>query len=200
MGFGFVMNEIVKFSRENGEKYVLFSDDDIFGLKKRERGKLRNMKGGETQEFLAKAEEIMKEKDLAQLAVSFIGHNWYEKESIKSPSGCWGMVFLDVDKITEAGGYETYTKLFNDFELSARLLKKGYKTATWYDYAFEHKMDSMTGGAHDIYRKNEILKGYCKEIMKNYGDECKMIVSKTGKNELRFNWKKCARKIYPESK
>lgn len=189
-GFGFVNNEMAKYVLSRGERYYLFTDDDIYGLKIRcEGGKMRRLTVDELNCFLSEGRRIMEDYGLSQLGVSFMGHNWYEKGTLKFFAGCWGMVFMDAVAVREVDWYETKTKLFNDYEISARFMKKKMMNAMWYKYAFEHKMDSAKGGASELYKKNKLLETYCLYMKAKYGKNCKMIISKAGKKEVRFNWK-----------
>jgi hypothetical protein len=184
-GFGYVMDFIVKHYYAKGERYVLFADDDIFGLKDRAGKKV------DTATMIAEGEEIMKKKGYAQLMVSFSGHNWFVKDKVKEKVGCWGMIFLDVKQIMEAGGYDTRLKIFNDWDMSARLIASGRKVACWYDYKFEHKMKSKNGGAMAYYKDENFMKVQCGYMIRRYGDKIKVIFSEAHDQfEIRFNWRK----------
>jgi hypothetical protein len=185
-GFGYVMDFLVRHYHLAGQKYILFADDDIYGLKQ------RNGKPVDLNRFLFEAEEIMRKENYAQLMVSFAGHNWYVKDQkFKEKVGAWGMVFLDVEKITEIGGYDTRLKIFNDWDLSAKLIVRGFKTACWYDYMFLHKMKSKDGGAMGYYKDSDFMKVQCGYMLKRYGDKVKVIFHKKHNQfEVRFKWNK----------
>jgi mRNA-degrading endonuclease HigB of HigAB toxin-antitoxin module len=185
-GFGYVLSKITDHYLKHNIRYVLFADDDIYGLKTKKGNKLKNI-----NKFLEEGLEILQENNYAQLMVSFSGHNWYTPDKIKEYVGCWGMVFLDLKKIKEVGGYDTDLFIFNDWDISARLIRHGHKTACWYDYKFEHKMKSKKGGAFELYENNDFMLEQCKKMMAKHGPTIKIIWSKTHKQyEIRFLWKK----------
>jgi hypothetical protein len=185
MGFGYVLKYIVDWCYSRGERYILFADDDIFGLKRKDK------KEFSVSDFLLEAEKIMKENYYAQLMISFSGHNWYYKERIKERIGAWGMVLLDLKQITEIGNYDSCLKIFSDWDISARLISKGKKVACLYDYMFLHKMKSKDGGAMEYYKNNNFMKVNCLYMKKKYREKVKIIFHKEHNQfEIRFNWKK----------
>jgi hypothetical protein len=189
-GFGYVLSFIVERYYAKGFRYVLFSDDDVFGLKTRDNKRVENIK-----EFLSEGVSIMEQHDYAQLMVSFSGHNWYEKRDIKEDVGCWGMVFLDLEKIKSVGNYDTELKIFNDWDMSARLITAGYKTACWYKYMFEHKMKSKKGGAYDMYQHADFMLQQCKMMERKHGNTVRIMYHERHQQyEIRFNWKKVKEK------
>jgi len=191
-GFGYFSNALIDYTLKNKEKYYLFSDDDIYGLKKRiTREKSETVKPEEIDIFLKEGEAIIKNFDLAQLSVSFIGHNWYYEKPIKMITQGWGLVFIDAEKLKKAGGYDENLKMFNDRELTARLLLNGYKTATWNEYMFVHKMATQKGGLEVFYRNGELVKEHCIYLMKKYPDYCKIIKNDKHKMfEPNYSWNK----------
>ena len=133
----------------------------------------------------------MKDKNLAQLGISFVGHNWYFQKSIKYNVGTWGMIFLDCEKLKSIGGYDENLMVFNDWDMSAQLIIKGYKIATWYDYFFKHEMKSKKGGAEFIYKKQKLMEEQCIKMRKKYRNISKIIFQKKHQlPEIRLDWKK----------
>jgi hypothetical protein len=195
-GFGFMLNSMLKYAKEKGEKYFLFSDDDIYGLKKRKLdGKLEKMQS--IDEFLLKGESIIDNLELAQLGVSFQGHNWYYQKPLKINTAVWGMGFMNAEAINKIGGYDENLAIFNDYEITARLLLAGYKNAVWYDYAFEHKMRGMPGGVDFIYKQKDKIDGAVFYLIQKYPNFTKVIKHEGHQiNEVRFNWRKICQKIY----
>lgn len=186
MGFGYALDSIIKYCVKNNLRYVLFADDDIFGLKTR-----GGVKVVDYDLFFSEGLSLLKKRDYAQLMISFSGHNWYTKERIKEHVGCWGMIFMDVEKIQNAGGYDTDLRIFNDWDISARLVRKGYTTACWYDYQFEHKMKSKKGGAFDLYEDNKFMLEQCKKMQAKHGHTVTIGYHKKHEQyEIRFDWGK----------
>ena len=188
-GFGYLLNSMVDYTLENKEKYFLFTDDDIYGLKKKVGKKL--IKIDSVDKFLEEGYIIIETLNLAQLGVSFQGHNWYWNNSLKMNTAVWGMGIINAEIIKKIGGYCEKIKLFNDYEITARLLSCGYQNACWYDYAFEHKMKSKKGGAEFLYAKNQIVNEAVFYLNQQYPC-CSRIIKheKHGIYEIRFNWKK----------
>lgn len=188
-GFGYVLNQIIDYSLDKGVRFVLFADDDIFGLKDKSGKRVEDV-----DLFLSQGIGIMDKEGYSQLMVSFSGHNWYTKVDIKENVGCWGMIFLDVKKISSVGGYDTGLKIFNDWDMSARLLQAGEKTACWYQYQFEHKMKSKKGGAFALYQNQSFMKEQCDKIVLRYGNAARILFhEKHQQYEVRFQWKKLFR-------
>jgi len=184
-GFSFVLNEIVKYTLEQKEKYFLFIDDDIFGMKRKDK------KEFDAKKFAKKAEKLIQEKKYAQLGISFGGHNWFESEEIKENKAVWGMGVMDAEVIDKIGGYDKNLILFSDYEITARLLLNGYNVGIWYKYFFLHKMKSKEGGAMVYYKQSNLIKEQCEYLQNKYGKLCKMFFNKShGIYEVRFDWRK----------
>lgn len=187
-GFGFVNNIMAKYALDHGEKFYLFVDDDIFGMKKRVDGK--PSKVFDWQQFLREGEQILRKHNLAQLGVSFSGHNWYVKDSLKFDTAVWCVLFNDAEKVREVGWYDEELFLFNDYEITARFILNGFKVANWYDYLVEHKMANKEGGAMDYYRKSDFMKQQAFLILRKYREHCRYIAKGShGFPEIRMDWK-----------
>lgn len=195
MGFGFVLRKIVDYTIEQGEKYFLFVDDDIFGLKRKDK------KDFDIDDFTKEGEEIMDRYELAQLGVSFGGHNWYHKSKFKRNTAVWGMGFMNAEKIKAVGNYNEKLMLFNDYEITARLIINKQRVLSWYDYMFLHKMGAAEGGANTFYKKQDFTKGQIKLLYMPYQKYMKIMYHKKHKLwEFRFNWKKLEKDVIVNSK
>jgi len=184
-GFGYMMNSMVEYTLENGEDIFLFADDDIFGMKRKDNQPFN------VDEFLKEGEEMIRKNKFSQLGVSFSGHNWYYHKDLKLKQPVWCMGFMNAKDIKSVGGYSENLLIFNDYEISARLLMSGRTNATWYKYMFVHKMKSMDGGASYLYNQPDLIKEQCEILKKRYGSACKIIYNKTHQlSEIRFNWNK----------
>jgi hypothetical protein len=185
-GFGFVLNEILDYTLEKDCKYFLFVDDDIYGIKRRDKSDFKE------KEFLEEGINIMESRKLSQLWISFAGHNWYEKGEIKDGGAVWGMHISNAEHIKRMGGYLNSLILFNDYEITARLVSKGYKVAGWYKYMFQHKMKSKKGGAEMFYKKRNLVLSQCLYLKERYGDAVRVFENESHNMlpEVRFNWRK----------
>ena len=192
-GFAFMLNAMLKYANEKGEKYYLFCDDDIYGLKIRKEKKLVRVK--DVDKFLKQGESVMETFGFSQLGVSFQGHNWYEEGLLKPNGAVWGMGFMNVRALTKIGGYDGKLAIFNDYEITARLLSGGYDNAIWYYYTFEHKMLGMEGGLDFIYKQKDKINGAIATLVQRYPYATKVIKHEGHQqNEIRFNWKKLCQK------
>jgi hypothetical protein len=192
-GFGYLMNSMVDYTLERGDRYFFSCDDDILGLKKRTTGiKLISIDKPEDIDLFFKEGDIfISAMDLAQLGVSFQGQNWYWGDPLKLNTAVWGMAFLDAKAIKAVGGYITEVPLFTDYEITARLIKNGYKVGVWYDYAFDHKMKGIKGGNESFYKNQDIVNHSINYVSQRYPECTKIIFHENhGINEIRFLWNK----------
>ena len=183
-GFGYMLNALVDYTLNVGQKYLLFFDDDIQNVTRKDK------KPFICEDFIKEGEKLMKEKGLAQLGVSFSGHNWYEEADLTERNACWGLVFLDAEVIKRIGGYDEKLVLFNDYEITARLLLKQKRVMSWYKYMFHHKMRGAKGGANTFYDQEDLVKKQILYLKGRYGDYVRVIWhSKHKMWEIRFNWR-----------
>ena len=190
-GIGYLYNQFVDYTLKNGEKYYLCCDDDIYGLKKRTTGKLENVKEEDIDRFLKEGESIIRTMELAKLGASFQAYNWTYSGILKFNVPVWALVFIDAEAIKKCGGYDEDIKVLNDYEMQARVLSEGYRTASWYEFAFAHKMRTGKGGAEYLYDNNSVVDYACTKIFQRYKDFCKIIVKDNHRmNEVRINFKK----------
>lgn len=182
-GFGYLLNSMLLYAVNNKFDHYVFCDDDILGFDFRVRA--TNL-----CHHIAIMEKIMLEKDYAQLMMSFKGHNWYYKEQIKEKIGAWCYILNDTYKLTKVGGYDEGLRIYNDWDISAKLIKAGYMTACYYDAMFNHKMKSQQGGAFDLYKKQEVLDNAEKILRQKYGDKCIKNKIIHNQKEIRFIWSK----------
>ena len=197
-GFGFLLNSMMKWTLDRGGRYFWFLDDDMLGLSKRETGKLRSLKTRAEQErALGSIEAIAEKHGLAQVMVSFAGHNWYFKDRFKSFVGSWGWMLNDAKAIKAVGGYEgERLSEFHDWEMSARLLTRGFNNACCYDYAFNHKMRGFSGGATSMENRQQRALRSAQFLGIKYPGVTRIIYhEKHGQPEVRFDWRKLKKKI-----
>jgi len=183
-GFPYLLNQMLKHAAENRIEYFMFSDDDIRGIVDR-----RNQPT-DLDKVFREMINIMQAKKYSQFMLSFIGHNWFTKEDIKEKIGAWGIMINRTADLVAVGGYDDKIKIFNDYDMSAKLIRDGYKTACYYKYMFKHKMKGMDGGAAGIYKQPEIMTNAIAYLKNKYGSDCVREVEKHGQKEIRFNWGK----------
>lgn len=185
MGFGYVCQKIVEYVLSKGQRYFLFTDDDIWGVVRKDKQPFN------VDRFLFEAEQLLRETNYAQIGVCFQGHGHFYPKKLTENKGIWGLGIYDAEKIMRVGGYDQILMAFNDYEITARLLMNGYKVAIWSDYLFQHKMKSQNGGLMGFYKNPELMKRQAYRVKKRYGDVCKVIYHEEhGFFEIRFRWSK----------
>jgi hypothetical protein len=197
-GFSFMMNQLVKKTLDMGQRYFVFTDDDVFGLKARNSclDRFQRVKNEEAVSALKKTRDSAQKAGLAQMTVSFAAVAWAATKDFQLNAGAWGVHVTDAEAVKMVGGYDESLIIFSDWELSARLMVSGYRTAKTNLVCFEHKMKSMSGGAEGIYAQREKIEKSGREIIRRYGsDVCKLVwVESHGQPEIRFNWNKLVEK------
>lgn len=191
-GFSYMMNQMVAEARKRGQRYFVFTDDDVYGFKARNSvaDKFTRIQGAEVRLRLAEAVAYCEEHKLAQLAISFAGASWGAKRPHDEPTGSWGVYVCDAVAVWSVGGFDEKLWLFADWEMSARLIKAGYRCARTNLLTFEHKMRGMDGGAQFLYEKKEKVTEACQLIASKYGTSVRIKwIPKHGQHEIRFNWK-----------
>lgn len=201
-GPAYMLNFMLKSAKELGFEYYMYCDDDLLGFM--EAHETLNIRNGQVSidKVFAEGVDLMKENNYSQLGMGFIGHNFYrkdkitgmktfEKKEIIELTGPWAMFIARAQDLIDVGGYDEPLGIFIDYEISARLLKNGYKTATWYKYMFDHKMKSLSGGSSDVYGKIEKLNIARNMLLKSYGSEIIKLVDSHNQPEVRFNFRKC---------
>lgn len=182
-GFGFLCNQMLNYANKNDIKTYFFCDDDIFGFKFREKKTNLNTE-------LMRMEILLKDNNFSQLMMSFSGHNWFYKKNIKKKIGAWCFVLNKVKDLLEVGGYDESLSIYNDWDMSAKLIRDGKETACYYNAMFEHKMKSQKGGAEIIYKKQGLMDVAKNILIEKYGDKCLREVIAHNQKEIRFNWNK----------
>lgn len=191
-GFSYMMNQMVAEAMKRKQRYFIFTDDDVYGLKNRNGmvKKWDRLKDGATRKALQEAVEYAQSNDLAQLSISFAGASWGAKKALDSHAGAWGVYICDSWAIKSVGGFDETLWIFSDWEMSARLIKNGYKCCRTNLITFEHKMRGMEGGADFLYKNKEKVTKACHQIASRYGDSVRIKWVEThGQHEIRFNWK-----------
>lgn len=182
-GFGYLLNRMLAHALERKYESYVFCDDDIKGFRFRHKGMT-------LLSALDAMNHLMRERDYAQVMMSFQGHNWYCKEQVKEKIGAWGCILNRTKTISDIGGAEEQLIIFNDWDISARLIKAGHKTACYYDAMFDHKMKSEKGGASEIYQNHQNLESALAFLTKRYGSKCVRRVWRHNQPEARFVWAK----------
>ena len=185
-GFGYLLNQQLHHAKQVGLPYYVFCDDDVFGFKTR-AGKRADLNA-----FFRQGIAIMAQENYSQLMMSFSGHNWYHRKGdIKERIGAWCVVINRTDDLLAVGGYDEGLPIFNDWDMSAKLIRAGKKTACWYAFQFNHKMNSQRGGAEFLYRKQATLDAAILMLRQRYGEGAvRTVRGRTGLTEARFNWAK----------
>lgn len=196
-GFGYMLQAQLEHARENHVPAYCFMDDDVDAFTAR-----KTIDQPTIQNFLEGAIHALEERGLSQVQMSFAPHNWYVKDSVEpwknyTPSWC---VFVNkTEDLLKVGGFRTDLPLFNDYEMSARLVKNGFKTATWYEYLYSHTMNKVNlgGGLHDLYKNRlDKIEAAANLIVEEYGAEnVRRVVGGTGLPEIRFRYKKLIPKV-----
>jgi hypothetical protein len=88
--------------------------------------------------------------------------------------------------------------VFNDWEMSARLLQAGYRVARTNLVTFEHRMRAMSGGAADIYTVAGSVRAAAEDLVARYPEAARVVwVEGHDLHEVRFRWSRLtARESY----
>lgn len=183
MGFGYLLNQMQKFAKENNFKYYMFCDDDILGLMRKDKSKCH------IDEIYEYCFNVAENNNYSQVMVSFVAHNWYEKKEIKENIGAWCMFLNNTSMVESVGEHDEQLKIYNDWYISAMLIKSKFKNACIYNYMFNHKMKSQKGGAENIYKKQSILDNARDYLINKFGKHCIKEVEAHGQKEIRFIWR-----------
>jgi len=192
-GFSYLLNEMVRRTLDGGDRYFVFTDDDVHAI--RVRPDLRfpfvtcpREDAREVLETLAKKAEQL---GLAQYAVSFAAHSWAATAPDTFPTGAWGVHVTDALAVREVGGYDERLAVFGDWEMSARLLSAGRAVARTNLVTFVHKMHSEQGGASAIYEDRERVREAAEMVAGRYPEAARVVeIEAHGLAEVRFNWRK----------
>ena len=118
--------------------------------------------------------DLATQNNYTQVGLSFSAHNRFSEDLIVKNKGCWCCLLNNAETIEKIGGYDENCVILADYEISARLISKGFNNAIWYLYAFNHQMKSKKGGAEFIYKDIALTKQICQYLVNKYGDVCKM--------------------------
>lgn len=191
-GFAHMMNNLVRVCLERGHRYFVFSDDDVYGMRARNtiEEKFKKVQHEQAREYLNGLVREAEKQGLAQVAVSFAGQSWGAKKAWQYNFGAWGVHVTDARAVKAVGGYDESLLIFNDWEMSARLIQCGYRTARNNLVTFEHKMKSMEGGAAGIYQMPDKVKAAAESLTRKFPGIARVVFDEAhGLWEVRFNWK-----------
>lgn len=204
-GFSYMMNAMIRITIAQGNRFFIFTDDDVFGLKRRKKleDKFEKVTPDTCHEVLTGLVVEAERSNMAQLAVSFSGASWSAVKPYQNPTGSWGVYVCDAHKALRVGGFDQSLAVFSDWDMSARLIKAGYLCVKTNLVSFEHKMKGMSGGAEAIYAKKERVQASAMALLNRYGSDVAIVkyVPEHGQHEIRFNWRKLQQKtqIKPKS-
>lgn len=182
-GFAYLLNQMLAYAQEKQFEHFFFCDDDILGFSSKDKISSLNQE-------LCKMIEIADKKNYSQLMMSFKAHNWFYDGLIKERIGAWCFILNKTADLVKVGGYDATLPIYNDWDMSAKLITEGHKTACYYGAMFSHKMKSQKGGAEFIYKKQELLDTAKSILEEKYGKECIKEVDAHGQKEIRFQWSK----------
>jgi hypothetical protein len=192
-GFSYMMNQMVKECLRRGSRYFIFTDDDVFGLKHRPvvSQKFQRVTPDTCNSVLQGLVDIVKDQTLGQLAISFSGQSWAAKKPYVEPTGSWGVYVCDAYAVQSVGGFDESLTIFADWDMSAKLIKAGYRCLRTNLVTFEHKMKGMSGGAEALYKQKDRIKASADTLGVRYGAAARVVfVPEHDQYEIRFNWKK----------
>jgi len=181
-GFAYLLNAMLAQAESEGLGWYAFCDDDIYGFR------FRGKRMFEINTMMIEVRAMMVERQLAQLMVSFAGHNWYEAGDLKTHVGCWGFILNDVAALRAVGGFDADLPTFTDWDMSARLLRAGYQTGCWYGAMFAHRMKSQPGGQQAFRGRAERLDNCITRLQERYGANVVKRIIAHNQPEPRFRW------------
>lgn len=206
-GFGYMLNQMVKLTLDEGKRYFVFTDDDVERLNYRKTldksapdgsGYLRTVQSSRrpdrepARKVLTRLLREAARGRWAQLAVSFNGI-WTATTEIQEPVGSWGVHVTDAIAVREVGGYNEKLPIFNDWEMSARLIEAGYRCGRTNLVSFCHVMRTYEGGAQVLYDKPRIVKAAAQQLADRWPEAARVVKAHGGLSEIRFSWKKFQR-------
>ena len=195
-GFGYLLNQMVRYTLDSNEDFFVFTDDDVTDLRVRPNvgTKFSSCRGEHARSVLAGSVSLARELQCAQLAVSFAGQSWSAKKPFTDPSGAWGVHVTDARAIREVGGYDESIPCFNDWDMSARLLISGFRCLRTNLVTFVHQMRSHEGGAETVYKDKDRVAEAARRVASRYPQAARIVeVEAHGLSEVRFNWRQLIR-------
>lgn len=197
MGLTYARRYIQEYFR-NKARYVWQLDDNLdqfvhrFGLTEGGNPKLRPIEEQniKAQQIFDETLAIMKEKEYIQMTISFRPSNWYQDNLFKENTRSWGIVLNDNKKMLDNDIlYDVKCKLFQDYDIVAQMLYKGFVNACFYEYAFHKKMAGYKSGCSD-YRNETLALEVCDYLRNKYDGFVKFKFSKKHNIiEPNFLWK-----------
>lgn len=191
-GFAKLMNFMLQLSHERGADYFVFCDDDLLDFQYRPSldSKFERLRGESLLAHLARLVEYARQGNLSQVAISFSGQSWGAKEAWKVGVGAWGMHITNTKMALEVGGYDESLPIFNDWDMSARLLLAGYRNVRTNLHTFRHKMKSQPGGAESVYANQKMMEQANEAMAARYGKEARVSFNEAHQqHEVRLNWR-----------
>ncbi len=199
LGFSGMMNRLLQECRSRGAKYLVFTDDDVYGLRDRfniDDKKFNKVTPDRCQQVISNLVDLCDFGGYAQLAVSFAANSWAAKRAYDPVAGAWGVHVTSVDAALSVGGYDEQLAVFSDWDLTARMVMAGYRCPRTNLVTFEHKMRGMPGGAAHLYEQQEKVLNSARRVkMKLPEGSCEIKwIENHGQHEIRINWKKLQKK------
>lgn len=194
-GFGYLLNRMVDRTLAAGDRYFIFTDDDVTDLRSRPdvESKFSACRGAAARDALADLVALAADGDLAQYAVSFAGGSWSAKKPTVEPSGAWGVHVTDARVVELLGGYDETLPIFNDWEMSARMIEAGFRCARTNLVTFVHRMRSHDGGAADLYDRADLVRSAAERVHARYPHASRVVhIDAHGLDEVRFSWRRLA--------
>lgn len=190
-GFSYLMNEVTRRTLLKGHKYFMFTDDDVTSIRERYFINDKFRKPQDIKKTLATMVSLAELHGLAQLSMSFSGQSWAAKQEMQPNVGAWGVHLTNAQAVQDVGGYDESLICFGDWDISARLIQAGYRTAKTNLISFVHTMKSHPGGAEDVYKqKEEVRRAADRMAAKFPGAATVKYIEAHGLYEPRLNWKK----------
>jgi hypothetical protein len=194
-GFAYMFNEgMLATAQERELKYFVFADDDIFGFYERSSMAFSHKKAADPAELIEQCVEMADYMGLSQLSLSHKGTTWGAKKIYQEPVGAWGVFVNRTDHVNLVGGFDQSLAIFNDFELSARLLNYGLRVGRTNLHSFDHTMRNVEGGLSFLYETEGATTEAVDELMHRYPG---LVRRKRAhdQDEIRFNWRKFVAKV-----
>ena len=138
---------------------------------------------------------VLNSKNYVQLAISYKSSNWCHLGETKENGRAWACVLLNLELLSRNNiNYDIKCLAFEDYDLTAQILRKGLKNIIYYRYAFENVPMAKNKGGMENYYKNETkkLKEVCEYLKQKYNsNEVKIFFNKTHNiYEPQFYWSK----------
>ena len=178
-GVAYVRNYILDYMQDKA-KFIWMLDDDLTELYKRgefladkQYYKLETLKPEEIKKILDDSIEYMikSPENIAQVAISYTVSNWCNLKDVSFNARAWAIVAWNLALISKGNlRYDPNCKTFDDYDITAQVLRRGFKNVLVFKYAFGNaKMSKTEGGLFKVYQDKAGIEQLVDYLIKKWG-------------------------------